>query len=145
MAADQYGAKAYRQTSITTANRGQILIMLYEAAIRNIKKAVLSIEQNNLPEKGVCIGRAHDIIIELLNTLDFEVGGQIAKDLENLYNFMIEQLIEGNIGNKKEPLQVCQRLLENLLTAWREAVTQVNKNPQLAATLSQPQTPTPSK
>jgi flagellar protein FliS len=145
MAADQFGAKAYRQTSITTANRGQILIMLYEAAIRNLKKASLAIDQNNLPEKGICIGRAHDIIIELLNTLDFEVGGAIANDIERLYNYMIEQLIEGNIGNKKEPITTCQRLLENLLTAWKEAVSQVNKNPQLAASLNQPSEPNPSK
>ncbi|MEO7161651.1 MAG: flagellar export chaperone FliS [Bdellovibrionia bacterium] len=125
--AGNYGANQYKQTSITTANRGQILIMLYEAAIRNLKKTVTAIEKKNLSEKGVALGKVHDIIVELLNTLDFEAGGEIARDLERLYNFMIEQLVKANIENSKEPLLVTQKLLENLLGAWREAVVQINK------------------
>lgn len=125
--ADKYGANQYKQTSIKTATRGQLLIMLYEAAIRNLKKSAAAIDKNDLQEKGITIGKAHDIIIELLNTLDFEAGGSIARDLERLYNFMIEQLVKGNVENSKEPLLVVQKLLENLLVAWREAVIQVNK------------------
>ena len=65
--------------------------------------------------------------MELLNTLDFDAGGNIARDLESLYNFMIEQLVKANIENNKEPLRVVQKLLESLLGAWREAVIQVNR------------------
>ena len=126
--ADNYGANQYKQTSIKTANRGQLLIMLYEAAIRNIKKAAAAIEIKDLGVKGAMIGKVHDIIIELLNTLDFEAGGDIARDLERLYNFMIEQLVKANVENNKEPLLVIQKLLESLLGAWREAVIQVNKS-----------------
>jgi flagellar protein FliS len=125
--ADNYGANQYKQTSIKTANRGQLLIMLYEAAIRNIKKSSAAIDRNDLQEKGLSIGRVHDILIELLNTLDFEAGGDIARDLERLYNFMIEQLVKANVENNKEPLILIQKLMDNLLGAWREAVTQVNK------------------
>jgi flagellar protein FliS len=125
--AGNYGANQYKQTSIKTANRGQLLIMLYEAAIRNIKKAIEALEKKNLSEKGAAIGKAHDIIVDLLNTLDFEAGGDIARDLERLYNFMIEQLVKSNIENNKEPLLATQKLMENLLGAWREAVIQVNK------------------
>jgi len=125
--ADNYGANQYKQTSIKTANRGQLLIMLYEAAIRNIKKAAAALEKKDLVEKGATIGKVHDIIMELLNTLDFDAGGNIARDLESLYNFMIEQLVKANIENNKEPLRVVQKLLESLLGAWREAVIQVNR------------------
>ena len=124
--ADNYGANQYKQTSIKTANRGQLLIMLYEAAIRNTRKAAAAIDTKNRPEKGVLIGKVHDIIMELLNTLDFEVGGKIARDLELLYNYMIEQLVKANIENNKEPLLIVQKLLETLLGAWREAIAQVN-------------------
>ena len=87
-------------------------------------------EKNNPAEKGATLGKAHDIIIELLNTLDFEAGGDIALDLERLYNFMIEQLVKANIENNKEPLLLVQKLLDNLLSAWREAIIQVNKEVQ---------------
>jgi flagellar protein FliS len=125
--ADKYGANQYKQTSIKTANRGQILIMLYEAAIKNLKKAISAIDKKDLQEKGLTIGKAHDIVIELLNTLDFDAGGNIARDLERLYNYMIEQLVKANIENNKEPLIAIQNIMENLLGAWREAVAQVAK------------------
>lgn len=126
MAGNQ-GANQYKQMSIKTANRGQLLLMLYEAAIQNVKKASNAIDKKDLAAKGQAIGKTHDIINELLNTLNFEVGGDIARDLERLYAFMIEQLIKANIENSKSTLENIQKLLETLLSAWREAVDQVNK------------------
>ena len=121
------GANQYKQTSIKTANRGQLLLMLYEAAIRNVKKATVAIEKNDRSTKGASICKAHDIINELSNTLDFEIGGDIARNLEQLYHFMTEQLVKANIENNKEPLVAVQKILENLLDGWRQAVEQVNK------------------
>jgi flagellar protein FliS len=121
---NNFGANQYKQTAVKTANRGQIVIMLYEAAIQNVKKAAVAIDQKDIPGKGVAIGKAHDIINELLNTLDFEVGGNIAKDLERLYNFMTEQLVKANMEISKEPLQTVQKLLETLLDGWKGAVNQ---------------------
>jgi flagellar protein FliS len=122
--ANNYGANQYKQTAVTTANRGQVLLMLYEAAIRNVKKASIAIEKKDIAAKGMAIGKAHDIINELMNTLDFEVGGNIARDLERLYNYMTEQLVKANIENSREVLQTIQKLLETLLEGWRGAVSQ---------------------
>ncbi|HLE01186.1 MAG TPA: flagellar export chaperone FliS [Bdellovibrionota bacterium] len=122
-----YGANQYKQTAVKTANRGQILLMLYEAAVQNVKKATLAIDKKDIKAKGIAIGKAHDIINELVNTLDFEVGGNVARELERLYNFSIEQLIKANVENSKEPLQAVQKVLETLLDGWRIAVDQVNK------------------
>lgn len=125
--ANNYGANQYRQTSITTANRGQILLMLYEAAIKNVKKATLCIEKKDIAGKGIAIGKAHDIVNELSNTLNFEIGGDIARDLERLYNFMTEQLVKANIENNVEPLRAVQKLMETLLEGWKKAVSETNK------------------
>lgn len=125
--AGNFGANQYKQTAIKTANRGQLLLMLYEAAIQNIKKASSCIDKKDNNSKGIAIGKAHDIINELMNTLDFDIGGAIAKDLERLYAYMIEQLVKANIENNKEVLANVQGLLETLLSAWKEAVKQVNK------------------
>ena len=125
--AGNYGANQYKTMAVKTANRGQVLLMLYEAAIKNVKKATECIDKKDIPGKGVAIGKAHDIINELLNTLDFEVGGNIARDLERLYHFMTEQLVRANLENSKACLETVQKLLETLLSGWREAVNQVNK------------------
>lgn len=123
---NNYGANQYKQMQVKTANRGQLLLMLYEAAITNVKKATLAIDKKDVAAKGMAIGKAHDIINELATTLDFEAGGQIARDLERLYNFMTEQLVKANISNTKEPLDQVRKLLETLLSGWRVAVDQVN-------------------
>lgn len=122
-------ANQYKQTAVKTANRGQIVIMLYEGAIQNVKKATIAVEKKDIRTKGMAIGKAHDIINELLNTLDFEVGGKIAQDLERLYNFMTEQLVKANLDSSKEPLQTVQKLLETLLEGWKGAVSNAPNGP----------------
>jgi len=121
------GANQYRQTAVKTAHPGQILIMLYEAAIRNVKKAIICIDQNDVAGKGQAIVKAHDIVNELMNTLNFDIGGQVARDLERLYGYMSEQLLKANLNNSKEPLESVLKNLETLLSAWKVAVLEVQK------------------
>jgi flagellar protein FliS len=123
-----YGAKNYKQMQISTASPAQILILLYEGAIQNVKKAILAIEQKNTADKGKYIGKAHDIINELTLSLNHEVAGQIAKDLERLYNFMVSQLLKANVDSDKEPLVAVQKNLETLLEGWKGAVSQFQKD-----------------
>lgn len=123
-----YGAKAYKQTSVATASRGQVLIMLYEGAIQNIKKAIVCIEMKDLSGKGKYIIKTHDIINELNTSLNFELGGKVAEDLQRLYNFMTDQLLKANMESSKEKLQTVQKLMETLLEGWRVAVSKFQKN-----------------
>ena len=117
--------QAYRQTAVTTATKEQVLIMLYEGAIKQLKKASESCQKNDMAGKGVAVGKAHDIINELSNSLDFTVGGDIAKNLERLYMFMIEQIVQGNIHNDFGKFDQARKLLENLLEGWKGAVAQL--------------------
>ena len=118
---------AYRQTAVTTASREQILIMLYEGAIKNLKKASECCHAKDLAGKGVAVGKAHDIINELSNSLDFTVGGEIAKNLERLYTFMIEQIVQGNLNNDPTRFDAARKLLENLLEGWKGAIEQLKQ------------------
>jgi flagellar protein FliS len=113
---------AYRKTSVTTATKEQILIMLYEAAINHLKRASDACQKNDLAAKGVSVGKAHDIINELSNTLDFEVGGDVAANLENLYVFMIQLITQGNIENNASKFDQARKLMENLLEGWKGAI-----------------------
>lgn len=115
---------AYRKTSVTTATKEQVLIMLYEGAINHLKRASEACQKNDLAAKGTSVGKAHDIINELSNTLNFEVGGDIAVNLENLYMFMVEQIIQGNMKNDHTKFDQCRKLLENLLEGWKGAIAQ---------------------
>jgi flagellar protein FliS len=66
-----YGLGAYKKTSVQTASKEQILLMLYQAAIKNCKKSIEAIENKDLPNKGLYIGKLQDIVIELNNSLGF--------------------------------------------------------------------------
>jgi flagellar protein FliS len=122
-----YGLGAYKKTSIHTASKEQILIMLYQAAIKNCKKAIESIEANEIAKKGEFIGKLQDIIIELNNSLDLEVGGDVAKELSSLYDYMLFASTQANIKIDKEPLEGCLKVLNTLYEGWTEAIKSLRK------------------
>lgn len=128
-----YGNKAYHNTSITTASREQILLMLYEGCIRFFKRCKIAMENKNVAEKGANLARAQDIIAELANTLDFEKGGDIARQLEALYVHIFDESTQANIENNPAKIQHCISLLETLHEGWKGAVEQVLKQQALQA------------
>lgn len=117
----------YKATSVQSASRETLLIMLYEGAIKFVKKAVIGCEKNDIAERGLNIGKAYDIIMELNNTLNHEVGGEIAINLERLYLFMTDQLTKANISGDKKHLEAVLKVLETLLSGWREAIEKLKK------------------
>src|SRR3984957_6851252 len=92
----QKAYQRYKQTSVTSASREKLLLMMYEGAIKFTKKAIIACEMKDIANRGLNIGKAYDIIMELNNTLNFDVGGEIARNLEQLYNYMTEQLTKAN-------------------------------------------------
>lgn len=122
-----YGLGAYKKTSIHTASKEQILLMLYQAAIKNCKKAIEAIDNKDIAKKGEFIGKLQDIVIELNNSLDFEIGGKVAEELSSLYDYMLFSSTQANIKIDKEPLEGCLNVLNILYEGWTEAVKQLRK------------------
>ncbi len=117
-----YGLGAYKKTSVETASKEQILLMLYQAAIKNCKKGIEAIEQKNLAKKGEYIGKMQDIVVELSNSLDFEVGGDVAKELASLYDYLLYASTQANIKIEKSHLEGCLKVLNTLYDGWSEAI-----------------------
>jgi flagellar protein FliS len=117
-----YGLGAYKKTSVKTASREQILLMLYQAAIKNCKKAIDAIETKQVAAKGEHIGKLQDIVIELNNSLDFEIGGDVARELSSLYDYVLYSSTQANIKIDKEPLEGCLKVLTTLYDGWAQAI-----------------------
>jgi flagellar protein FliS len=117
-----YGLGAYKKTSVKTASKEQILLMLYQAAIKSCKKAIEAIETNEVAAKGEHIGKLQDIVIELTNSLDFEVGGDVARELASLYDYVLYSTTQANIKIDKEPLEGCLSVLITLYDGWAQAI-----------------------
>jgi flagellar protein FliS len=118
----------YKTTAVQSASKEKLLLMLYEGAIRFTKHAIKAMEEKNIAEKGQYIGRTFDIVMELNNTLDHKVGGDIATNLEQLYMFIMEQLTKANISNSTEPLKASLKVLENLYDGWSQAIEKIKKD-----------------
>lgn len=117
----------YQQNQVLTASPEQILVMLYDGAIRFTRQAMTGIEtdQRHVMREGV--SRAMAIITEFANTLDHSVGGEIAENLDALYAFMNKQLTEANLDNDMEKLKVVETLLLDLRATWVEAIAIARK------------------
>lgn len=121
----------YKQTQVISASREKLLLMMYEGAIKFTKRAIVAAEEKNIPERCAAIGRAYDIIMELNNTLDHNVGGEISRNLEQLYMFMTDQYTKANINGTVEPLQNALKILETLYEGWQGAVEKMKKDEAL--------------
>ncbi len=117
----------YQTQSVQTASREKLLLMLYEGAIKFVKKALVALEAKDIAGRGMNIGRAYDIILELNNTLDHRVGGDISKNLEQLYMFMTDRLTQANIRGEAKPLEEVLKILEILYQGWNEAIEKIKK------------------
>lgn len=117
----------YKTTSVQSASREKILLMLYEGAIKFTKLAIKAAEEKKIADRGMNIGRAFDIVMELNNTLDHKVGGAVASQLEQLYMFMMEQYTKSNISGSPEPLKANLKLLQTLYDGWMQAIEKLKK------------------
>ena len=120
---DMNGIKAYQETAVCTQNRGQLVVMLYEGAIKFLKQAIADLEREDYASKGIRIAKAVDIIIELNTVLDMDKGGEIAQNLRSLYNFMHHHLSEANLKKDTRMIQDVINLLQELKQGW-EAIAE---------------------
>ncbi|MGI6488887.1 MAG: flagellar export chaperone FliS [Syntrophomonadaceae bacterium] len=110
----------YRNSVVETASPGRLLLMLYNAAIRNLDAAHRAIEDQNTVQANDCLLKAQDILLELMSTLDMEY--EIAKQLLSLYDYMYRQLIQANVKKDVELVDEVRGFLVELRDTWQEAI-----------------------
>ncbi len=114
---------AYAQVGVHTgamsASPHKLIVMLYDGARGAIARAKFCMEAGDIAGKGKAISKAIDIVDNGLRAvLDHSAGGDIAADLERLYEYMTRQLMLANLRNSAELLGEVDGLLENLSSAW---------------------------
>jgi flagellar secretion chaperone FliS len=122
MSTTQSSVNQYQQAQIATADRGQLLVLIYDGGLRFLARAEKSLEDGDLTQFGHFLGRAQAIIAELLHTLDHKNGGEIATNLERLYRFMLEHLVEANLQKSPRHVADVRRILGIVAGAYREIV-----------------------
>jgi len=120
----------YKETRIKTASQGQLIIMLYNEAVRQLDQALDLIRANDSGKKdpgkiekiSKAIVKTQEIVSELMVSLDFEQGGDIAKNLFSLYTWFNRELMGANIDQDARRLAAVREHIDTLRNAWHEIV-----------------------
>ena len=116
-ALDQYSQNAV-QTRIESASPHRLIQMLLEGALGKIAAAKGHMDRGEIRPKGEQIGSAISILEGLKTSLDMEKGGEIARNLEDLYTYLERRLIEANRVNDTALLDEVSDLLKQIKEAW---------------------------
>jgi flagellar secretion chaperone FliS len=123
------GAQAYYQTQVQSRSPLELVVMLYDGALRFLQQTVDAMQRGDLVAKRDSLSRAMAIVTELHGMLDLEQGGEVAASLDSLYTYMIERLTTAN--QQRDPAPVAEVI--RLLTGLREAWSQIAQAPPPAA------------
>ncbi|MDR3341493.1 MAG: flagellar export chaperone FliS [Treponema sp.] len=116
----------YKEMRVTTASQGQLIIMLYDGAVKQLDRGLDLLGANLAGKKdpgkieqiNAAILKAQEIITELMASLDFDRGGEIAKNLLALYVWFNQELLEANIKQDVRRITIVRNLFDELRTAW---------------------------
>lgn len=106
------------ETTVNSASPIQLVILLYDGAIAALAAAKGQMQQNKFAEKGRLITKSIDIIEGLRTVLDFDKGGEISANLNDLYEYMKHRLTIANLKNDTDGPSEVMRLLNELRSSW---------------------------
>ena len=115
-------ANQYKTQQILTATQEEILLMLYDGAIKFLVIAKKAMEAGDIQKSHTHLIKTQNIISEFMATLDMEVGGEVAKNLYSLYDYYIYRLVQANM--KKDPAMIDEVIghLRDLKKTWEQAI-----------------------
>ena len=114
------GAQAYYQTQIQSRSPLELVVMLYDGALRFLQQTVDAMQSGDLVAKRDSLSRAMAIVTELHGMLDLEQGGEVAASLDSLYTYMIERITTANQQRDPAPVVEVMRLMTGLRDAWSQ-------------------------
>jgi flagellar protein FliS len=121
-------AHAYRQNSVQTASPGQLILMLFDGALRFMNRALEGFEETQVAARNEAIHinlvKTQAILDELQNSLDHSADGSLARTLADLYDFMRGQLRLANVRKDSAPVRVVVELLSDIRGAWSMMLAQ---------------------
>ena len=125
-AVDEYARLGLR-TDIETASPHRLILLLLDGALDKLRAARRAMEQSKIVDKGTNISWAISIIDGLRASLNLEQGGEIAANLDRLYDYMTRTLVEANLNGDRSKLDEVEALLNELKAAWKAIEREVER------------------
>ncbi|PID72061.1 MAG: flagellar export chaperone FliS [Desulfobulbus propionicus] len=136
----------YLVNTVNSASPEQLMLMLYDGAIRFLSQGIISIENGMLDKRAYFINKASAIISEFSATLDRSQDAELADNLDALYGYMLNRLLDGNKNNDTEALIEVKNMLSDLRSTWGQAIerNKLEKSGRAATAYPGTTTDTPS-
>jgi len=128
-------SSTYKETKVKTAGQGQLIVMLYDEAVKQLTNAIELLKINKtekdpgkIEQIGKAVMKTEEIITELMVSLDFDQGGEISKNLFSLYTWFNRELLESNIAQDADRMIAVKNMLSELRNTW-SAISKVTAEP----------------
>jgi flagellar protein FliS len=109
---------------VETAHPARLVVMLYDGALRFLAQAKEAMEQHDYEQQNLYIQKTQRILAELISSLNFIAGGEIAENLFRIYTYLYNQLVQANINDELSKVEHAITLLSELREAWDIVATQ---------------------
>ncbi len=129
--AAQYSS-VYRQVDVETASQGKLIVMLFDGAIQRAQEGMYQLEKGHLEGVHNNLVRAQEILAELRASLNMKAG-DIARNLDRIYEYLQHLLIKGNLRKEAEPIEECVAYLKDLRDTWAELFDRIAREQKPAA------------
>jgi flagellar protein FliS len=113
------GAEQYRQMQVRSRTPLELVVMLYDSAIRSMAAASEAAARRDLRARRDALSHAQAVLVELQSTLDLERGGAIAAELDRLYTYAFTRLTDAVVERSNKPIDEARAVIETLADAWR--------------------------
>ena len=127
------GLNDYKAMQIRSARPEQLILMLYDGALRFLRLSIKALEEKNIEESHNNLIRTQNILTELIASLNFDKGGEIASNLFRIYEYMHHSLVQANIRKEPEPAKGIYDQLKKLRDSWAEAMKPGPDKPEIPA------------
>lgn len=125
----QSGLAQYQQVQVEAsaqeASPHRLIQMLMEGGLQRMAEAKGAIQRKEMQEKGQAIGKASAIMTGLRSSLNMDAGGELARNLDDMYEFIIHRLTEANLSNDIQAIDDCCRVLRIIKEGWDGIASQV--------------------
>ena len=115
-----FAVAQYQTSRIETSSPVQVVVALYDGALRFLRTAAVAIDADDVAAKGIALNKAHAIVTELLATLDHERAPDLSRQLAALYSFVLDRIVRANAERDVARIDDAMRALVPLRDAWAQ-------------------------
>ncbi len=108
----------YAESNVMTASPMELVRMLYRFIIENLGDARHCTMTGDIEGRGRAVSKATEGFLELLTSLDHQQGGEVSRNLSELYGYMVSRVLDGHINQESAPFEEVERLMSTLLDGW---------------------------